>query len=91
MLGLWVTGTCRIVGVIDEPDRFAFAYGTLPDHLELGEERVQVVRNDDGSVTFSVFAYSQPGDRVTRLLGLVGRHIQGIMTRRYLDGFVSAT
>ena len=41
-LGLWWLNACRIVCVIDE-DRpvtgFGFAYGTLPDHAESGEER----------------------------------------------------
>src|SRR4051794_8053903 len=29
---------CRIVYVVDEPRRRGFAYGTLPDHPEQGEE-----------------------------------------------------
>ncbi len=29
---------CRVVYVIDEPDRRGFAYGTLPGHPESGEE-----------------------------------------------------
>src|SRR5690349_11068708 len=29
---------CRVVYVIDEPDRRGFAYGTLPGHAESGEE-----------------------------------------------------
>jgi uncharacterized protein (UPF0548 family) len=29
---------CRIVGVVEEPTRFGFAYGTLPLHPEQGEE-----------------------------------------------------
>ena len=41
-LGLWVLNACRIVYVIEEDGplrRFAFAYGTLPEHAESGEER----------------------------------------------------
>src|SRR5215216_5409661 len=37
--GLWSLNACRIVYVVDEPARFGFAYGTLPDHVERGEER----------------------------------------------------
>ncbi len=44
-LGLWWLNACRIVYVVDEPGpirRFGFAYGTLPDHAETGEERFLV-------------------------------------------------
>jgi uncharacterized protein (UPF0548 family) len=34
----WVEATCRVVDVVDEADRFGFAYGTLPVHPERGEE-----------------------------------------------------
>jgi uncharacterized protein (UPF0548 family) len=29
---------CRVVYVLDEPERRGFAYGTLPGHPESGEE-----------------------------------------------------
>lgn len=34
----FIDGTCRIVAVADEPNRYGFAYGTLPVHPECGEE-----------------------------------------------------
>jgi uncharacterized protein (UPF0548 family) len=37
-LGFYSLNSCRIVYVIDEPDRFGFAYGTLSEHAESGEE-----------------------------------------------------
>ena len=44
VLGLWWTNATRIVYTIDEseesPARFGFAYGTLPGHVESGEEPV---------------------------------------------------
>jgi len=45
-IGLWWLSACRIVCVVDEPgslQRFGFAYGTLPDHAETGEESFLVV------------------------------------------------
>ena len=33
-----IAAPCRVVAVIDEPDRCGFAYGTLPGHPEQGEE-----------------------------------------------------
>ena len=41
-IGLWWLNGCRIVYVVDETgpvSKFGFAYGTLPDHAGIGEER----------------------------------------------------
>jgi uncharacterized protein (UPF0548 family) len=38
-LGFWSLNLSRILYVIDEPNRFGFAYGTTPLHAERGEER----------------------------------------------------
>jgi uncharacterized protein (UPF0548 family) len=40
--GLWSLNACRIVYVIQEDRRFGYAYGTLPEHAESGEERFLV-------------------------------------------------
>jgi len=41
-------------------DRFGFAYGTLPDHLECGEESFSVEWNrDDDSVWYQLYAVSK--------------------------------
>jgi uncharacterized protein (UPF0548 family) len=66
--GLWWLNACRIVYVIDEPGRFGFAYGTLPDHVEMGEERFLVERDPaDDSVWYDLFAFSRPHHFLTRL------------------------
>lgn len=59
-LGLWWLNACRIVYVIDEPRRFGFAYGTLPGHIERGEERFTVEWLADDTVWYDVRAVSQP-------------------------------
>ncbi len=44
-LGFWSLNACRIVYVIEDLgrlQRYGFAYGTLPDHSERGEERFTV-------------------------------------------------
>ncbi len=41
----WVDATCRIVTVVNEPDTFGFAYGTLRVHPERGEESFVVRRS----------------------------------------------
>jgi uncharacterized protein (UPF0548 family) len=64
-LGFWSMNACRIVYTIEEqgsPKRFGFAYGTLPDHGEMGEERFLVEFNaEDQSVWYDLLAFSRPG------------------------------
>lgn len=62
----------RILYVVDERDgdieRFGFGYGTLEYHVEKGEERFLVEWNRaDDSVTYDVYAFSQPQHILTRL------------------------
>src|SRR5262245_35882045 len=43
-LGFWSLNACKIIYLIDEhgpTEKFGFAYGTLTDHGERGEERLQ--------------------------------------------------
>jgi uncharacterized protein (UPF0548 family) len=64
-LGVWSLNACRIVYVIQEdatPQRYGLAYGTLPGHAEIGEERftVEYVPSDQ-SVWYDLYAISRPG------------------------------
>ncbi|MFI5783025.1 DUF1990 family protein [Nocardia sp. NPDC051570] len=82
---LGVTAPCRIVYVVDEPDRRGFAYGTLPGHPEIGEELFLVEYDpSDDSVHGVVAAFSRPGTWYTRLGGPVVRLIQHWFARRYI-------
>lgn len=83
---LHVVAACRIVAVVDEPDRYGFAYGTLPPHPEEGEERFVVTRDSSGAVRFEVVAFSRPHDLLTKLGGPLPRHLQRRATTRYLEG-----
>src|SRR5262249_40910301 len=41
VFGVWWVNACRIVYVLDEEEpvrRFGFAYGTLPAHIQLGDD-----------------------------------------------------
>ena len=55
--GLWSLNAARIVYVVDEPRRFGFAYGTLPGHVESGEERFLLEWADDDSVWYDIIAF----------------------------------
>ena len=80
----WVDVTCRVVEVVDEPDRRGFAYGTLSVHPERGEESFVVSRGDGGSVSFDVVAVSAPIHPLARLGGPITDRLQGRAVRRYL-------
>jgi uncharacterized protein (UPF0548 family) len=70
-IGLWSLSACRIVYVVDESGpitRFGFAYGTLPDHVERGEERFLIEWNRaDNSVWYDILAFSRPNHFLARL------------------------
>jgi uncharacterized protein (UPF0548 family) len=80
----FVDATCRIVAIVDEPDRYGFAYGTLSVHPERGEESFLVVRDDDGTVHFDVEAVSRPVHPLARLVPAVADRLQDTAVRRYL-------
>jgi uncharacterized protein (UPF0548 family) len=71
-VGLWWLNACRIVYVVDEPGpirRFGFAYGTLADHVETGEERFLVEWDGaTGAVWYDILAFSRP-HRVSTWVG----------------------
>ena len=69
-VGLWWLNACRIVYAVDESGpltRFGFAYGTLPGHVETGEERflIEWDRNAD-LVCYDILAFSRPNHFLTR-------------------------
>lgn len=65
--GIWSLNAARIVYVVDEPSRFGFAYGTLPGHVERGEERFLVEVAEDNSVWYDILAFSQPRHLLTKI------------------------
>jgi uncharacterized protein (UPF0548 family) len=82
--GTWSLNACRIVYVIDEPKRFGFAYGTLPDHVERGEERFLIEWLDDDSVWYDILAFSRPHHPLVKLAFLLARRLQKRFARESL-------
>jgi uncharacterized protein (UPF0548 family) len=74
----------RVVYVIDEPDRYTFAYGTLAAHPERGEEAFTVERHG-GRVRFGIRAFSRPSHPLARLGSPVASWVQRRVTRTYLE------
>ena len=81
---------CRVVFVIDEPNRKGFAYGTLPGHPESGEESFVIERAADDAVMFTITAFSKPASNLAKLVGPIGRVGQMWMTARYLRSLTDA-
>jgi len=74
----------RIVAVVDEPDRFGFAYATLPGHPERGEESFVVERTGDQAVRLTITVDAVPSTALGRLLAPLVRRFQRAALHRYL-------
>lgn len=86
--GLWTLSACRVVYMVNEEEpvrRFGFAYGTLPDHVERGEERFLIEWNaSDDSVWYDILAFSQPRHPLVRLGSPYARKLQKRFARESL-------
>jgi uncharacterized protein (UPF0548 family) len=80
-----VQAPCRVVYVVEEPDRRGFAYGTLPGHAESGEE-LFLVRYDPATedVFAEVTAFSRHATWWSRLASPFTSLVQRVVTTRYL-------
>jgi uncharacterized protein (UPF0548 family) len=89
--GVWSLNASRIVYVIDEAGRFGFAYGTLGDHGESGEERFTVEWNHaDNSVWYDLFAFSRPNALPAKLGRPLARRLQKQFARDSMRAMVNA-
>lgn len=70
-LGLWWLNCCRLVYTVNESGlikKFGFAYGTLPGHIESGEERFLIEWDQsDNGVWYDILAFSRPNHLLIRL------------------------
>ena len=87
---------CRILYTIEEDDgrcvRRGFAYGTLPEHGERGEERFTVEwRRDDDSVFYDLYAFSRPNHPLAKLGYPLARRLQHRFVKDSLQAMVRAT
>ena len=74
----------RIVAVIDEPNRWGFAYGTLPGHHERGEESFVIARHANDTVTATINVDAVPATFPAQLAAPIVRALQRAAIRRYL-------
>jgi uncharacterized protein (UPF0548 family) len=92
--GFWSLNCCKIVYVIDEDGpirRFGFAYGTLPEHAERGEERFTVEwhRTSD-VVSYDILSFSRPGNAVVKIAYPAARWLQRNFLQNSLGAMASA-
>lgn len=73
---------CEVVWTAYEEQRIGFAYGTLTGHPECGEESFVVDLRPDGSVWFTVTAFSRPARWYTRMAGPLVPVLQRWYARR---------
>lgn len=92
-LSFWSLNFSKIVYVIGDPElgeRFGFAYGTLWDHAEQGEERFTVeYHSADNSVWYDLLAFSRPR-RIAWLGYPISRRLQRRFARESLQAMVRA-
>jgi uncharacterized protein (UPF0548 family) len=83
-LGFWSLNACRVVytvGSLDE-DRFGFAYGTLTNHAQTGEELFDVfVDSSTGAVMYRIRAVSSPRAVLARIGQPFARRLQARFRR----------
>ncbi len=96
-LFLWAVCPCRIVYVVDEHDesarrqRFGFGYGTLPGHVENGEERFLLEWNrDSDDVWYSINAFSEPRHVLAKLAYPYARLQQSRFRRLSCESMLAA-
>ena len=80
----------RIVYVVDESGpicRYGFAYGTLVEHAERGEERFTVEWNrSEDRVSYDILAFSRP----QKMLVKMGYPLSRMLQRRFAEGSKAA-
>jgi uncharacterized protein (UPF0548 family) len=93
--GFYSLNACRIVYIIDEDGstkRFGFAYGTLWEHAESGEERFAVEwRRDKDEIWYDLLAFSRPRNMAVRFAYPLSRKLRGSFAKSSKLAMLRAT
>jgi uncharacterized protein (UPF0548 family) len=83
--GFYTMNACRVIYVVDEDGpirRYGFGYGTLPDHVETGEERFTVEWDRAGDwVSYDILAFS----RANHFLSRTGYPVTRLLQKRFAE------
>ncbi len=79
--GFWSLNAAQIVYVLEESggtiEKYGFAYGTLTEHGERGEERFSVeYHKTDETVWYDLYAFSQPNNFLAKVGYPFSRYLQ---------------
>lgn len=77
---------CLILEKTSAENHALLVYGTLPGHVESGEEAFSIIMAADGTVTGRCVAFSRPAWIWARIGKPVARLVQLYITRKYLTG-----
>jgi len=82
LVPVWMLFPARVVYVVEESRRIGFAYGTVPEHPERGEEQFLIEWDPaDDSVWYELLAVSQPGHWLARAAYPYARYEQARFRR----------
>jgi len=89
--GFYSLNATRIVYVVDEERpqarSYGFAYGTLAEHAERGEERFTIEWDlSDGRVWYAILAFSRPQKTLARL----GYPLSRMLQKRFAEASKAA-
>jgi uncharacterized protein (UPF0548 family) len=93
-LGFWSLNGCRVVYSVglDDVARFGFAYGTLTNHAESGEELFEVfIDPETDTVTYRILATSRPQAALARVGQPIVRLLQARFRRQSAAAMQRAT
>lgn len=79
--GFWSLNASRIVYTIEASGRNGFAYGTLMNHAESGEERFTVELVDGVEVWYDILAFSRPRHPLAR----AGYPLARLLQKRFAE------
>jgi len=80
IFGIWFINSARIVYIIEEENKYGFAYGTLTGHIEKGEEIFYIERDETGTISYHIKAFSKPNN----LLVWLGYPMARFFQRRFV-------
>lgn len=85
LFGIWFINSARIVYIIEEENKYGFAYGTLPGHIEKGEEIFYIDRDETGVISYHIKAFSRPNNLLVWLGYPVARFFQRRFVRESMN------
>lgn len=85
LFGIWWLNSTRIVYTLNTEKQFGFAYGTLPAHVERGEECFWIEKEADGRIFYHIRAFSKPRLWLVKLAYPIARAYQRKFVRQSMQ------